>query len=110
MEAPQNESDVTNRFGERNFILAVCTCFVRKCGRFEVIRDFRSLKNSGIPFLGDGSTAEPMGWHHSISGWWFRYSLCPNFPSILFRSKVIQDFHAGAMVKNFSIFGGKYDP
>jgi hypothetical protein len=27
-----------------------------------------------------------------------------------FRSKVIQEFHVCAMVKKFSIFGGKYDP
>jgi hypothetical protein len=27
-----------------------------------------------------------------------------------FRSKVIQEFHACAVVKFFSIFGGKYDP
>jgi hypothetical protein len=58
IEAPQNKSDVTSRFGDRDFILAVCTCFLRKCGRFEVIRDFRSLKNGGIPFAVDGSTAE----------------------------------------------------
>jgi hypothetical protein len=37
MEATQNKNDVTNRFGDRDFILAVFTCFVRKCGRFEVI-------------------------------------------------------------------------
>jgi hypothetical protein len=60
MEAPQNKSDVTNRFGDRDFILAVCTCFLRKCGRFEVIRDFRSLMNGGIPFPVDGSIAEKM--------------------------------------------------
>jgi hypothetical protein len=29
---------------------------------------------------------------------------------ILLRSKVIQEFHACAMVKFFSMFGGKYDP
>jgi hypothetical protein len=58
MEASQSESDVTNRFGDRDFILAVCTCFVRKCGRFEVIRDFRSLNHGGIPFPVDGSIAE----------------------------------------------------
>jgi hypothetical protein len=51
MEAPQNKSDVTNRFGDRDFILAVCTCFLCNSDRFEVIRDFRSLKNGGIPFL-----------------------------------------------------------
>jgi hypothetical protein len=58
MEATQNKSDVTNRFGDRDFILAVCTCFISKCGRFEVIRDFRSLENGGNPFLVDGSIAE----------------------------------------------------
>jgi hypothetical protein len=58
MNATQNKNDVTNRFGDRDFILAVCTSFLRKCGRFEVIRDFRSLKNGGIPFPVDGSIAE----------------------------------------------------
>jgi hypothetical protein len=58
MNATQNKSDVTSRFGDRDFILAVCTCFLRKCGRFEVMRDFRSLNHGGIPFRVDGSTAE----------------------------------------------------
>jgi hypothetical protein len=58
MEAPQSESDVTNRFGNRDLVLAVCTFFVRKRGRFEVIRDCRLLKNGGIPFPVDGSIAE----------------------------------------------------
>jgi hypothetical protein len=58
LKATQKKSDVTNRFGDRDFILAVSTCFIRKCDRFEVIRDFRSLKNGGIPFPVDGSTAE----------------------------------------------------
>jgi hypothetical protein len=46
MEASQNENNVTNRFGDRDFILAVCTGFIRKCDRFEVSRDFRSLNQS----------------------------------------------------------------
>jgi hypothetical protein len=54
MDATQNKSDVTNRFGDRDFILAVCTYFIRKGDRFEVIRDLRSLKTGGIP-----SVAEP---------------------------------------------------
>jgi hypothetical protein len=58
MEASQNKSDVTNRFGDRDFILAVCTCFIRKSDRLEVIRDFRSLQNGGNPFPVDGSIAE----------------------------------------------------
>jgi hypothetical protein len=58
MEAPQNKSDVTKRFGDRDFILAVCKSFIRKCGRFEVVRDFRSFKHGGIPFPVDGSIAE----------------------------------------------------
>jgi hypothetical protein len=58
MEATQNKSDATNRFGNRHFILAVCTSFLRKFDRFEVIRDFRSLKNGGNPFPVDGSIAE----------------------------------------------------
>jgi hypothetical protein len=58
MKATQNKSDVTNRLRDRDFILAVCTCFVRKCGRFEVIRDFRWLNHGGIPFPVVGSIAE----------------------------------------------------
>jgi hypothetical protein len=59
-EATQNNSDVTNRFGDRDFVLAVCTCFLRKCGGFEVILGFRSLNHGGIPFPVDGSIAEKM--------------------------------------------------
>jgi hypothetical protein len=58
MEAPQNKSDVTNRFGDRDFILAVGMCFICKCDRLEVIRDFRSSKNGGNQFPVDGSIAE----------------------------------------------------
>jgi hypothetical protein len=29
-------------------MLAVCSCFIRKCDRFEVIRDFRWLKKSDV--------------------------------------------------------------
>jgi hypothetical protein len=60
MEAPQNKSDVTSRFGDRDFILAVCTCFPSNSDRFEVIRDFRSLNHGGILFPVDESTAEKM--------------------------------------------------
>jgi hypothetical protein len=60
MKATQNDSDVTNGFGDRDFILAVCTYFLCNSGRFEVIRDFRSLKNGGIPVPVDGSIAEKM--------------------------------------------------
>jgi hypothetical protein len=51
--ATQNKSAITNRFGDRDFVLAVC-----ECDRFEVIRDFRSLKNGENPFPVDGSIAE----------------------------------------------------
>jgi hypothetical protein len=55
--ASQNKSDVTKRFGDRDFVLAACTGFLRKCGRFEVISDFRSLIHGGIPLPVNGSTA-----------------------------------------------------
>jgi hypothetical protein len=58
MKATQNKSDVTNRFSDRDFVLAVCTRFLCNSDHFEVIRDFRSLKNGGIPFPVDGTTAE----------------------------------------------------
>jgi hypothetical protein len=60
IEAGQNKCDVTSRFGDRDFMSAICTCFLRKCDRFEVICDFRSLKNAGVPFPVDGSIAEKM--------------------------------------------------
>jgi hypothetical protein len=107
MKATHNKSDVTNRFGDRDFVLAVCTCFLRKCGRFKVIRDFRSLTHGGIPFPVDGSIEEQIRRHHSISGWRFSYSLWRNFPFTFLRSKVIQEFHACAMVKIFFTFWGQ---
>jgi hypothetical protein len=58
MKATQKKSHVTNRFGDRDFVLAVCTCFLSNFDRFEVIHDFRWLKNGGIPFPVDGRTAE----------------------------------------------------
>jgi hypothetical protein len=106
MKATQNKSDVTNRFGDRDFVLAVCTCFLSNFDRFEVIRDFRSLNHAGIPFPVDGSIAEKMSRYHSIPDWWFSYSLCRNFPFIFLRSKVIQEFHACAWLKSFFNFWG----
>jgi hypothetical protein len=58
MEARQGKTDVTKRFGDRDFVLAVCTSFLRLCSRFDVIRDFRSLKNGEIPVPVDRSIAE----------------------------------------------------
>jgi hypothetical protein len=58
MEASQNKSDFTSRFGDRDFILPVSTCFRCNTDRFEVIRDFRTLNHGGIPFPVDGSIAE----------------------------------------------------
>jgi hypothetical protein len=105
-EALQNKSRITDRFGDRNFISGVCTCFIDECDRFEVISDSRTLGTGGIPFPVDGSI-EHLKWrHHSISGWRFRYSLCRNSPFILFRSKVIEVFHAFAMVKKYFQFLG----
>jgi hypothetical protein len=50
MEASQNKSNVTNRFGNRDFVLAFFTCFLCNSDRFEVIRDFRSLNMAEIHF------------------------------------------------------------
>jgi hypothetical protein len=58
MKATQNKSDVTNRLGDRDFVLAVCTCFLCSSDRFAVIRDFRSLNHGGNPFPVDGIIAE----------------------------------------------------
>jgi hypothetical protein len=59
-EGNAEQSDVINRFGNQDLVLAVCTCFLSNSDRFEVIRDFRSLKNGGNPFPVDGSIAEKM--------------------------------------------------
>jgi hypothetical protein len=104
------KSDITNRFSDREFLLAVCTCFLIDFDRLEVIRDLRQLKNGGILFPVDGSTAEQKRRLPLISGWWFSVSLRRNVPFVWFRSKVMQEFHACAMVKLFSTFGGKCDP
>jgi hypothetical protein len=37
METPQNKSEITNRFGDRKFVLAVCTYFLRNSDRRAVI-------------------------------------------------------------------------
>jgi hypothetical protein len=58
MKATQNKCDVTNRFGDRDFVLAVCTYFLSNSDFFEVNRDFGSLKNGGNPFPVDGTTLE----------------------------------------------------
>jgi hypothetical protein len=50
MEAPLNKSDVTNRFGDCDFILAVFTCFLCHFDRFAVIRDIRSLTMAELHF------------------------------------------------------------
>jgi hypothetical protein len=59
MKASHNKSDVTNRFGDRDFVLAVYTCFLCNSDRFEVIRDFRSLNHGEIPFPVDRSMTSP---------------------------------------------------
>jgi hypothetical protein len=111
MEAPQNKNDVTNRFGDRDFILAVCTCFLRK------VRPFRSY--SRFSFVKEWRNSISGRWKHRrtkvtspfTSGWRFSYSLCRNFPFILFRSIVIQEFHVCATVKkSFSILGANMTP
>jgi hypothetical protein len=58
MKATQNKSDVTNRFRDRDFLLAICTCFLSNSDRFEVIRDFLFLNHGEIPIPVDGSTPE----------------------------------------------------
>jgi hypothetical protein len=59
-DATQNKNDFTIRFGDRDFILAVSTCYIHKRGRFEVPPDFHLLMNDVIPFPVDGSIAEKM--------------------------------------------------
>jgi hypothetical protein len=58
LNAMRNKSDVTNRLGVRDFVLAVCTSFLCNSDRFEAIRDFGLLYHGGIPFSVDGSVAE----------------------------------------------------
>jgi hypothetical protein len=73
MEATQKKSAVTNRFGDRDFVSAVCTCFIPECDRFKVTRDFRSLNQGGNPFPVDGTTIQQIGHHHSLFGWRFSF-------------------------------------
>jgi hypothetical protein len=57
-KATQNKSDVTNGFGDRDFVLAVCTSFVSNSDQLEVIHHFYPVKNGGNLFSVDGSIAE----------------------------------------------------
>jgi hypothetical protein len=110
MEATQNKSDVTNRFGDRDFILAVCTCFLRNSYRFEVIRDLRSLKNGGNPFPIDGSVAK----QNDVTIQFLVGGLVIHFAGIFHLSgsaqKLFKNFMLVQWLKNFSIFGGNYEP
>jgi hypothetical protein len=64
-KATQNKSNVTNRFGDRDLVLAVCMCFIHKGNRFEVTRDFRS-NHGGNPFPVHRDIAEQKWRHQSI--------------------------------------------
>jgi hypothetical protein len=103
MEAPQNKSDVTNRFGDRDFVLAVCICFLRKCDRFEVIRDFGSLKN-GIPFSIEASQKKSDVTIQFLVG-----GLVIHFAGIFHLSysaeKLFKNFMLVQWLKFFSIYG-----
>jgi hypothetical protein len=111
MEVPQNKSDVINGFGDRDFILVVCTCFIRKCGRFEVIRDFRSLKNGGIPFPVDGSIA---GKKCDVAIQFLVGGLVIHFARIFHLSfsvqKLFKNFMLVHLLKNFFTFGANMTP
>jgi hypothetical protein len=62
-----------------------------------------ALNHGGIPFPVDRRKNVT-----SLFNFWlgFSYSLCQKFPFIFLRSKVIQEFHAYAMVKNIFHFLG----
>jgi hypothetical protein len=107
MEAMQNKSDVTNRFGICDFILAVCTCFICKCDPFEVIRDFRSLKNDRINF--QSIEASQNKTHVTIQ--FLVDGLVVDFAGISHPSgsvqKLFKNFMLLQWLETFSIFGGK---
>jgi hypothetical protein len=111
MEASQNKSDVTNRYGDRDFILAVCTCFLCRpnSDRFEVIRDFRSYKNGGIPFPVDGSIATSKV---DVTIQFLVGGLVIHFAGIFHVScsvqKLFKNFMRLQQLRNFFNFGGKY--
>jgi hypothetical protein len=107
MEASQNTSDVTNRFGDRDFILAVCACFIRKCDRFEVIRDFRSLNHGENSFPVLGGIAEQNLRHHSISGWGFSYHFAGIFHLSGSVQKLFKNFMLVQWLKKIFNFWGQ---
>jgi hypothetical protein len=55
MEAQNNQISVINRFGDCDFVLAVCICFLCHSDRFGVIRNFRLLNITGNRFPVEGS-------------------------------------------------------
>jgi hypothetical protein len=107
MEAPQYKNDVTSQFSDRNFVLAVRTCFLCNSDRIEVISDFRSLKNGENPFPIDGSIGQWKWRHHPISG----YSLCRNFPGICCVQKFLfKNFMLLQQLRNSVNFGANMAP
>jgi hypothetical protein len=92
MAASQNKNNVTIRFGIRDFVLPVCTWFIRKCHRFEVIRDFRSLNNGGITFRVDRYITEQRDVTNQVGDRDFVSALCTGVLWTSYRFEVIRNF------------------
>jgi hypothetical protein len=81
--------------------------FLRKCGRFEVTHDFRSLNHGGNPFPVDGSIAEQSDViiQLLVDGLDIHFAgICHLSCSV---QKLFKNFMLVQWLKKFSIFGGK---
>jgi hypothetical protein len=110
MKATQNKNDVTNRFGDRDFILAVCTCFLCKCDRFEVIRDFRSLIMAEFHFRSMEASQNKTDVTIQFLVGGLVITLLEFSIYLASVQKLFKNFMFVQWLKNFFNFWGKYDP
>jgi hypothetical protein len=111
MEARQGKTDVANRFGDRDFLSAVCTCFFRKAAVSKLLAIFVRYIMAEFHF-------RSMEASHIESDVTFEFlvgGLVVHFAGIFHLSFTVQKLFKNFMLVQwlnifFSIFGGKYDP
>jgi hypothetical protein len=109
-KATQNTNDVTNRFGDRDFILAVCTCFLGNSDRSEVIRDFRSLIMAEFHFrlMEASQNKSDVSIQFLVGGLVIHFA--ESFHLSCSVQKLYNNFVCVQWLNFFAIFGGKFNP
>jgi hypothetical protein len=110
MEATQNKNDVTNRFGDRDFVLAVCTCFSVNAAVSKLFAIFVRQRMAEFHFR----SMEVSQNKSDVTIQFLVGGLVIHFAGIFHVScsvqKLFENFMLVQWLKIFSIFGGKYDP